>query len=90
LIFSYGSTPNIKLTILGLITSIPDKEGNKFEPLQEFSKDHDQKPEEIFERAFRGVFKGFEGLESFVRYSRYPNVTITPLAVYRNIKLKNT
>lgn len=86
LIFSYGSTPNIKLTILGLITSIPEKEGNKFDPLKEFDKDVEQTPEEIFERAFRGVFKGFEGLESFVRYSRYPNVTISPIAVYRNIK----
>jgi hypothetical protein len=42
-------------------------------------------PEHIaFEKAFRAMFGAMEGMESFVRYSRYPNVTVHPVAVYRS------
>jgi hypothetical protein len=42
-------------------------------------------PERVaFDKAFRGMFGAMEGLESFVRYSRYPNVTVHPIAVYRS------
>jgi len=38
-----------------------------------------------FEKAFRGVFGALEEMELIVRYSRYPNVTVHPIAVYRSL-----
>jgi hypothetical protein len=39
-----------------------------------------------FEKGCRGVFIGLEGMEGLVRYSRYPNVTVHPIAVYRSFQ----
>lgn len=39
-----------------------------------------------FEAAFRRVFTALSGLEDFSRFSRYPNVTLFPLAVYRSVE----
>jgi len=44
--------------------------------------------EMIFEKAFRGMFGGMDGLENFVKYSRYPNITVHPIAVFRPFNLK--
>jgi hypothetical protein len=83
--FSYGSRPNLKMTIFGMITSLPEKDEELFDPLK---KDLEEGEESIvFERAFRGVFRGFEGFEQFVRYSSFPRITVNPLAVYREIEL---
>ena len=88
LIFAYGINPNVKLSVFGLITSIPDKSGTKFDYMSEFediqseSSNDDQK---AFEKGFRNMFKAFEGFDNMVRYSRYPNITIYPIAVYRDI-----
>jgi hypothetical protein len=43
-----------------------------------------------FEKAFRVVFSAMDNLEDFMRYSRYPNVTIHPIAVYRSFKSQQT
>ena len=63
----------------------------------ERAEDHGEEDEEVeeasgdtddplgYERAFRGVFEGMEGMEGLVRFSRYPNVTVYPLAVYRRV-----
>jgi hypothetical protein len=89
-LFTYGPRPNIKLTVFGLITSIPNKEDEYFNPLSEFeSLEDEEKTSEIsFEQGMRGLFVGMEGFEKMIRFSRYPNVTIYPYAVYRNIVLK--
>jgi hypothetical protein len=42
------------------------------------------------EKGFRGVFIGLEGMEVLVRYSRYPNVTVHPIAVYRSFQALGT
>jgi hypothetical protein len=87
-IFAYGTRPTIKLTILGLISSFPDKESPPFDPMAEFNTESEhQMPDEIaFGKGFRSLFTAFEGFNKFTRYSRYPNVTVYPLAVYRTIK----
>ena len=87
-IFAYSTRPTIKLTVLGLISSLPDKELCPFDPMAEFNTESEhQMPDEIaFEKGFRNLFTAFEGFNKFARYSRYPNVTVYPLAVYRTIK----
>lgn len=90
IIFAYGTRPNVKLTIFGLITSIPSLGELPFDPMLEFEENENEKTNEIddmkgFEKGLRGLFIGFEGFEQMVRFSRYPNITIYPIAVYRNI-----
>jgi hypothetical protein len=87
--YLFGSKPTIKVTMLGVITSIPQKEGDSFEPMREF--DHPNLEEEgneaqSFEKGFRGVFRGFDGLEGMIRTCRYPRIMVQPIAIYRAIK----
>lgn len=84
---AYGTRPNVKITVLGVITSIPNPENKNFDPLERFTEHNSDlsTEEEKFEMAFRNVFSTFEGFYKFIRYSRYPNITVHPLAVYRNI-----
>jgi hypothetical protein len=46
--------------------------------------------EAVFEAAFRGMFPGVEGLESMIRFARYPTVTVAPIAVYRTVRTAPT
>lgn len=90
LLFSYGTRPNVKLSIFGLISSAPPKGGHNFDPMSEFSlQEHDISGNEHiqFELGFRQAFAGLQGLEAFGRFDRYPNVTVLPLAVFRSIKV---
>lgn len=87
-LFAYGTRPNVKLTVLGLITSMPERFGEVFDPMREF-EEQGQEPMSAhmsFEKGLRDVFRGLEGLEQLVRFSRFPNVTVYPLAVYRTIR----
>ncbi len=90
LLFAYGSRPNVKLTMFGLVTSLPGPDAGQFDPMSEFDANIEISPESAdqreFEKGFRGVFRGFEGFENMIRYSRYPNVTVYPVAVYRDIR----
>ena len=83
---AYGDRPNVKLTVLGLVTSLPEMGREPFDPMTEFQEGNELSDEASFESGFRGVFRGMEGFYRFVRYSRYPNVTVYPLAVYRTIR----
>jgi len=82
--FTYGSFPTEDLTLVGIVTSVPSQEGEQFRPLGEFDKtelaDH-----ESVERGFRGVFRGFDGLEQMIRTCRFPRVLVHPLTVYRSV-----
>ena len=80
--YTYGSFPTEEFTILAIITSVPLEEKEHFNPLQEFEKD-DLKDYETVERGFRGLFRGFDGLEAMVRTCRYPRVLVHPILVYR-------
>lgn len=86
--FAYTGRPNIKLTLFGLVTSIPPKGEHPFDPMVEFQnhipKDEKDDPKG-FESAFRGLFRGFDGLDNLSKFERYPNITIYPLAIFRDI-----
>lgn len=86
LLYGYGNRPNIPLAAIGLITSFPKEEDDRFDPLTEFHDEDELQPEVAFEKAFRGVFAGMDGMEDFVRYSRYPNITMHPIAVFRRLE----
>jgi len=80
--FTYGSFPTEEFTMLGIVTSVPAKEDEPFNPLEEFEKDELEDFESV-ERGFRGVFRGFDGMEAMVRTCRYPRVLVYPVLVYR-------
>lgn len=80
--FTYGSFPTEEFTMLGVITSVPSNEEECFTPLQEFEKE-ELKDYESVERAFRGMFRGFDGIEAMVRTCRYPRILVHPILVYR-------
>jgi hypothetical protein len=80
--FTYGSFPTEEFTMLGIITSVPSAEEESFVPLQEFEKE-DLEDYESVESAFRGMFRGFDGMEAMVRTCRYPRVLVHPILVYR-------
>ncbi len=84
LLYGYGNLPNVPLAVFGLITSLPPKKADDFDPMREFEVDSDLPDRVAFESGLRAVFSGMDGLESFVRFSRYPNVTVHPIAVYRD------
>lgn len=82
--FTYGSIPTEQMTMIGIITSVPEESGDAFKPLTEFQ----QAPltnEQSVENAFRGVFRGFDGMEQMIRTCRYPRVLVYPLMVYRSV-----
>lgn len=80
--FTYGSFPTEEFTMLGVITSVPSDEEENFVPLHEFEKE-DLEDYESVESAFRGMFRGFDGMETMVRTCRYPRVLVHPILVYR-------
>lgn len=82
--FAYGTRPNIQLSVFGLITSVPSKDGVVFDPMENREEDS-EKGEDQFENSFRQIFRAYEEFERFVRFSHYPNVTIYPIAVYQRL-----
>jgi hypothetical protein len=84
LLFGYGNRPNVSMAVFGLITSMPSSEPNAFDPMQEFADSPSLSEKAGFEKGFRSMFGAMEEMEGFVRYSRYPNITVHPIAVYRS------
>lgn len=80
--YTYGSFPTEEFTVLGVITSVPTVGGESFNPLQEFDKE-ELADDESVENGFRGMFRGFDGIEAMVRTCRYPRVLVHPILVYR-------
>lgn len=80
--FTYGSVPTEELTMLGIVSSVPNPEDTAFNPHQEF-QGGELSSKEAVERGFRSVFRGFESFEQMVRTCRYPRVLVSPLLVYR-------
>jgi hypothetical protein len=89
----YTSRPTVRLSVFGLVTSVPPMGGeHPFDPMREFEGHvpEDENDDQVgFEKAMRGCFRGFDGLESFIRFNRYPNITVYPLAVFREIGAHN-
>lgn len=88
-IYTYGSRPNIKLTIFGIITSCPQPDDNRVNPSDEFKYigDEELSVEKVYERAFQGVFSAISGLEKFFEVY-HPKVSVSPIGIYREIKLE--
>jgi len=90
LLYGYGSRPNVPLSVFGLITSLPSENARTFDPLREFAEDPKLAESSAFEKGFRGMFSAMEVLEAMARFSRYPNVTVHPIAVYRSLSPAKT
>lgn len=88
-IYTYGSRPNIKLSVFGVITSCPQKKDIRKDLNDEYLAYHDNElvAEVQFEKAFRQVFSTFENFEKFFFVPSYPKIAVSPIAIYREIKL---
>ena len=82
--FTYGSMPTGNITIVGVIASVPSEESEDFDPMKEFIGS-ELMDYEVIEKAFRGVFRGFDGFEQMIRTSRFPRVMLYPVLVYRTV-----
>lgn len=85
LMYSYGTYPNIKLSIFGLITSIPKKDKPQFDTASIHSETGSEEANSM-EQAYRGVFGANDVMEKFTSFHKYPRVVINPIAVFRDIK----
>ena len=84
-LFHYGSQPNVKLTVFGLITSAPERTNNRVSLFDvEESQPGDANTMQIKE-GFAKVFDAIAPLEMMGQVARHPSVTLYPFAVYRAI-----
>ena len=88
LLYGYGNRPNVPLAVFGLITSLPAEFGHPFNPVTEFDQMKALNDKVSFEKAFRAVFAAMDEFEDWMRYSRYPNVTVHPIAVFRQFVIE--
>lgn len=89
IIYTYGSRPNIKLTVFGIITSCPSIIDERVDINNDYEGlESTELPDEVvFEKAFRNVFASFENFEKFFFVPSYPKIAISPIAIYREVKL---
>lgn len=83
--FAYGSVPTERISIIGIVTAIPGELSDSFDPMAEFARDGLMSAETV-ESGFRGLFRGFDGIEQLVRTCRFPRVLVQPIVVYRSVK----
>lgn len=88
-IYTYGSRPNIKLSVFGIITSCPQEKDIRVDLKDEYLgyEDDELQDEAAFEKAFRNVFSSFEGFEKFFFVPTYPKISVSPIAIYREVKV---
>lgn len=88
-IYTYGSRPNVKLTIFGIITSCPQPEDSRTNPNKEFDyvDETELTVEKAYDKVFRGVFSAMEGFEKFFDVY-YPKVSVSPIGIYREIVIE--
>lgn len=89
IIYTYGSRPNVKISVFGIITACPTREDKRINPADEFVliDESEMKPEQVFDKAFRHVFTTFEEFDKFFHVPAYPKIAISPIAVYREVKI---
>lgn len=89
LLFGYSAQPNIKLSVFGLVTSVPSENPEQdFNIYEGDSSDEDSDEDsdiESVEKAFRALFPAIRGMEQFTSFHHYPRIVIHPIAVYRTI-----
>lgn len=81
--FSLGSDPSSSITLVGIITSVPAENGDRFDPLAEFDQEALSKLQ-TFEKGNRDVLKRINTLEQLARTDYFPRVMVQPLLVYRS------
>lgn len=88
IIYTYGTRPNIKLSVLGIITSCPRQTDQRVDPNDEFLIYNDNELDEVqvFDKAFRNVFTSFEAFEKLFFVPSFPKLAISPIAIYREVK----
>lgn len=86
-IYTYGTRPNIKLTVFGVITSCPQKEDKRVDLNDEYLaySDDELSDVESYDKVFRNVFSSFEAFEKFFFVPSYPKIAISPIGIYREI-----
>lgn len=82
-LFHYGSQPNVKLTVFGLVTSIPsENSSDRFKTNSQSTGDSIKQ----FEQSFNKVFDATTQIEKFGLFAYFPRITVYPLAVYYTIR----
>lgn len=84
LLYGYGNRPNVRLSVFGLITSFPTKDNASFDPMAEFIGQPNLNEQVEMEQSLRNLVSVMDTFEGYLRFSRYPNITIHPIAVYRD------
>ena len=86
-IFTYGSRPNIKLSVFGIITSCPRKEDIRVDLNDEYLgfEESELSEEAVYDKIFRNVFSSFENFEKFFFVPSYPKIAISPIGIYREV-----
>jgi hypothetical protein len=87
IIYTYGTRPNVKLTVLGIITSAPRQIDERIDPNDEFLSISDEKMNEsqAFDKAFRNMYLTFENFEKLFYVPAFPKISISPIAIYREV-----
>ena len=89
LLYGYGALPNVKLSAMGLITSIPPQPSEEqFNPLSDINKQISD-PSYKLQSGIRGLIPLFEQIENLFRYDGYPNILIQPIAIFRDFSFSN-
>ena len=84
-LFAFGSQPNVKLTVFGLVTSIPTEVDTNTNPFETETASPSEDNIRQLARAFSEVFAGIQPFEQIGQATRFPSVTVYPIAVYRSI-----
>ncbi|MDR3008219.1 MAG: hypothetical protein LBV59_09820 [Sphingobacterium sp.] len=87
IIYTYGSRPNIKLSIFGVVTSCPQKPDQRVDLNDEYIgyDNSELEDSEVFIKAFRGVFSSFEAFEKFFFVPSFPKIAVSPISIYQEI-----
>ena len=81
-LFHYGSQPDVKLTVFGLITSVPNSNNNS--NLSKKTRSSDDATKRV-SSVFDQLFDAIAPLEEYGQVAYYPSIIVYPLAVYRTI-----
>ena len=86
-IYTYGSRPNIKLSVFGVITSCPREKDIRVDLNDEYLRyeDSELSEEAAYDKIFRNVFSSFENFEKFFFVPSYPKIAISPIGIYREV-----
>jgi hypothetical protein len=85
IVFAYGRKTNVKLTLLGLITSIPQDPETERATIHKKPISFTNSDLHVFENAFANVFESVSEIEKFALVDNYPNIKVYPVAVYRSV-----